>query len=129
MDTDSSLSEPPSELNSPASLSTPFRYPSPSSSQDQDGADINASARKRKIAEGQQVPPAKKRKRAEPKQRTTERLDLTAEDRAQSAEQKAQLDLLLQVLRRRRKIVVVAGAGISVSAGSKPTLSPYALMQ
>ncbi|KAF2018962.1 DHS-like NAD/FAD-binding domain-containing protein [Aaosphaeria arxii CBS 175.79] len=57
-------------------------------------------------------PPRKKRKVAEPKQRTTERLDLasaTADD--------AQLKRLMDVLNKKRKIVVIAGAGISVSAG------------
>lgn len=37
----------------------------------------------------------------------------------------AQLDRLLNVLRRKKKIVVIAGAGISVSAGST-SLVPYA---
>jgi NAD-dependent histone deacetylase SIR2 len=35
------------------------------------------------------------------------------------ASQKPQLDRLLKVLHKKRKIVVIAGAGISVSAGSK----------
>ncbi len=63
-------------------------------------------------------PPAKKRKIAEPKPRTTEYLDLTSLAEEYASSQKNQLDILLKVLRKRRKIVVVAGAGISVSAGS-----------
>lgn len=60
-------------------------------------------------------PPAKKR-RVTPKERTTEHLNLRNE-RVASAEQE-QLDRLLHVIHKRRKIVVIAGAGISVSAGS-----------
>lgn len=67
-------------------------------------------------------PPPKKRRIAEPKPRTTEYLDLTNASREYAATQKKQLDMLLKVLRKRRKIVVVAGAGISVSAGSKSHL-------
>lgn len=63
-------------------------------------------------------PPAKKRRTAEPKPRTTEYLDLSLWTEEHVSSQKQQLDLLLKVLRKRRKIVVVAGAGISVSAGS-----------
>lgn len=61
------------------------------------------------------APPAKRRKVAQPKSRTTETLDLEKRDEAAEA----QLDRLLSVLRRKKKIVVIAGAGISVSAGSK----------
>ncbi|KAF3763533.1 DHS-like NAD/FAD-binding domain-containing protein, partial [Cryphonectria parasitica EP155] len=57
--------------------------------------------------------PAKKRRKAEQKPRSTERLDLTNEDAADET----QLNRLLDVLRTKRKIVVIAGAGISVSAG------------
>ncbi|KAF2401202.1 DHS-like NAD/FAD-binding domain-containing protein [Trichodelitschia bisporula] len=59
-------------------------------------------------------PPAKKR-RVSQKPRTTERLDLTA-DQIDEGE-KEQLDKLLKALYKKRKIVVIAGAGISVSAG------------
>jgi NAD-dependent histone deacetylase SIR2 len=66
--------------------------------------------------------PRKKRKlTADPKQTTldlnmrpTERLDLT---RDIDEEQRPQLERLLKVLHKKRKIVVIAGAGISVSAG------------
>jgi len=62
-------------------------------------------------------PPAKRRKVAEPKDRTTQYLDLRPEEEQEDAQ--AQLDKLLKVLHKKRKIVVIAGAGISVSAGSK----------
>lgn len=61
------------------------------------------------------APPAKRRKVTQPKQRNTEALDLEKRDEAAET----QLDRLLSVLRRKKKIVVIAGAGISVSAGSE----------
>lgn len=68
-------------------------------------------------------PPAKKRKLTQPKERTTEYLDLHTLDESSDPEKREQDDLqlqrLLKVLRTKRKIVVIAGAGISVSAGSK----------
>jgi NAD+-dependent protein deacetylase SIR2 len=64
------------------------------------------------------APPAKRRRISkDPKERTTEYLDLRTQQL--DDEQQEQLDRLLRVLHRRQKIVVVAGAGISVSAGSK----------
>jgi NAD-dependent histone deacetylase SIR2 len=64
-------------------------------------------------------PPAKRRRMSEKPSRTTEYLDLTKD---LGPDEKTQLDRVLNVLHKRQKIVVVAGAGISVSAGSKPTL-------
>ncbi|KAG9523836.1 DHS-like NAD/FAD-binding domain-containing protein, partial [Aureobasidium melanogenum] len=58
--------------------------------------------------------PAKRRRISEKPSRTTEYLDLTKSLRP---EDKTQLDRVLNVLHKRQKIVVVAGAGISVSAG------------
>ena len=73
--------------------------------------------------EAEGPPPAKKRKLAQPKERTTEYLDLHTLDESSDPEKLAnddmQLQRLLKVLRTKRKIVVIAGAGISVSAGSK----------
>jgi hypothetical protein len=60
-------------------------------------------------------PPAKRRRIS--KERSTEYLDLRSSE--VKPEQQEQLDRLLQVLHIRQKIVVIAGAGISVSAGSK----------
>jgi NAD-dependent histone deacetylase SIR2 len=60
-------------------------------------------------------PPRKRRKLADPKERTTERLDLSSAEIDE--EQQPQLQRLLDVLHKKRKIVVIAGAGISVSAG------------
>lgn len=59
--------------------------------------------------------PRKKRKLTDPKERTTDRLDLSSAHIDE--EQQPQLQRLLNVLHKKRKIVVIAGAGISVSAG------------
>lgn len=61
------------------------------------------------------APPRKKRKLTDPKERTTERLDLSNSE--VDEEQQPQLQRLLNVLHKKRKIVVIAGAGMSVSAG------------
>lgn len=102
------------------------RYPSPSSTatlsgsasplKPQIGADIGEIQ-----VRGSGQPPAKRRKIAEKKPRTTEYIDLDNRDEAAEAK----LDRLLHVLRRKKKIVVIAGAGISVSAGSESNLSSY----
>jgi len=115
-----------SPLSSAPSLSPapPDFYPSPSSSlqellrtSSQESLSLPAP-----VAPADERPPAKKRKIAEPKPRTTAYLDLRPVNGAAAGDvgdgQKPQLDLLLKVLRKKRKIVVIAGAGISVSAGS-----------
>lgn len=61
-------------------------------------------------------PPPTKRRRIS-KDRSAEYLDLQAD--TIDSDQQAQLDRLLKVLHKRQKIVVIAGAGISVSAGSE----------
>lgn len=63
------------------------------------------------------MPPARKRRKIERKDRTTQHLDLTSDTAQSQYDRSEALDLLLKALRKRRKIVVVAGAGISVSAG------------
>lgn len=100
-----------SELSSaPASPSPPPGfYPSPPPSQD---ADESRQA---------EAPARKKRRTAAPKERRTQRLDLRLDSLAQ---QQPQIDLLTKTLRRHRKIVVIAGAGISTSAGSMSSLPP-----
>ncbi|KAI9706528.1 MAG: hypothetical protein M1836_003534 [Candelina mexicana] len=117
-DATSDLSSPLSSVPS-LSPSPPDCYPSPSSSQEfsavsplADGQDSLPAAMDR---DG--PPPAKKRKIAEPKPRTTRHLNLLANTDPGEACQTSELGLLLKVLRKKRKIVVVAGAGISVSAG------------
>jgi NAD+-dependent protein deacetylase SIR2 len=61
-------------------------------------------------------PPPKRRRVAAPaKPRTTSYIDL--ESRGEDEDEN--LGRLLSALRKKKKIVVIAGAGISVSAGSK----------
>lgn len=103
-----------SELSSaPASPSPPPGfdfYPSPpASNETQDSC----------ATRGQDdAPPASKRRRVSPKERKTEHLDLSDSATLSYSEQQAQIDLLQKTIRRHRKIVVIAGAGISTSAGS-----------
>ncbi|KAL2817831.1 putative SIR2 family histone deacetylase [Aspergillus granulosus] len=64
------------------------------------------------------LPPARKRRRvATPKERQTQRLDLSTSSGLSYGQQQSQIDLLIKTIRRHRKIVVIAGAGISTSAG------------
>ncbi|KAL1865213.1 hypothetical protein VTK73DRAFT_5450 [Phialemonium thermophilum] len=110
------LSKSPSLPPSPPLPDLSARYPSPSSS-----APLSGSASPLKHQDAPEEicvstdgpPPAKRRKLATPKPRTTEYVDL--EDFTPEAE--AQLERLLSALRKKKKIVVIAGAGISVSAG------------
>lgn len=124
------MSPPPSPLeslvSSPLSMRSrsptpPYEYPSPRSSQPSGSRSSSTARDMQDEAEG--PPPAKKRKLAQPKERTTEYLDLHTLDESSDPEKLAnddmQLQRLLKVLRTKRKIVVIAGAGISVSAGSK----------
>ncbi|PYH92174.1 silent information regulator protein Sir2p [Aspergillus ellipticus CBS 707.79] len=108
MDDDSDCSSLSSAPASP--LAPPGFYPSPPPSQD---ADESSAAR------GQDdLPPARKKRRvAAPKERCTQHLDLSATAALSFAQQQSQIDYLTKTLRRHRKIVVIAGAGISTSAG------------
>jgi NAD-dependent histone deacetylase SIR2 len=77
-------------------------------------------------------PPAKRRRISEKTERTTEYLDLR--ESGVSPGQQRQLDRVVNVLHKRQKIVVIAGAGISVSAGSmysatRPTRRPLTRFQ
>lgn len=63
-------------------------------------------------------PPRKKRRTAEPKPRITHKLNL--QDDFVREEDTGALDLLLRILHKKRKIVMIVGAGISVAAGSEP---------
>ncbi|KAF6843646.1 nad-dependent histone deacetylase sir2 [Colletotrichum musicola] len=127
----SMLSKPPSapstnEVNMDASK----RYPSPTSSMPSgaqspltlettddsvpaiklDNAADSINVNSSDSNEGQ--PPRKRRKITPPKERTTEHLDLEKCD-----ENDEKLARLVSALKKRKKIVVIAGAGISVSAG------------
>lgn len=124
---DSCSSSPLSVLSSPLSSvasrspSLPVDYPSPPSS---NVSEIGALRRSQDV-DG--PPPAKRQKILKPKELNTEYLDLSALDESPDVQdyksEERKLNRLLEVLRSKRKIVVIAGAGISVSAGSMYSLS------
>lgn len=113
---------PVSDVSDLSSLpSSPQLPPSfiPSPPPSQDAGETSSAAR------GQDglSPARKKRRVAAPKERTTQHLDLSGAAGLSFGEQQAKVDLLVKTLRRHRKIVVIAGAGISTSAGSMQFLS------
>ncbi|KAK8048951.1 DHS-like NAD/FAD-binding domain-containing protein [Apiospora phragmitis] len=131
MDSSSSdLSEPPSsdppssplsELSKSPSLSPPprvaiARYLSPISSAPSGSASPMKNSDADSICVNPDGPPPPKRRKVERKPRTTEHLNLKAgyTDNQQDEELIERLKLSL---RKKKKIVVIAGAGISVSAG------------
>ena len=130
----SPLSPVPSSDTSDSEISLLSRSPSPPSDTDRSFAKrhsyISPSSSRRSSAKTSPAPddmpsppssndddarPRKRRKLTDPKERTTERLDLSSADIDE--DQQPQLQRLLNVLHKKRKIVVIAGAGISVSAG------------
>lgn len=89
--------------------------PPPSQENSQSGSPAPDAVDSSMLSDRDGPPPAKKR-RVGPKERTTRSLDLRHE-KVQS-DQQSQFDDLLRTLHKRQKIVVIAGAGISVAAGS-----------
>ncbi|KAL3428048.1 nad-dependent histone deacetylase sir2 [Phlyctema vagabunda] len=105
---------------SPLPLSPTMDYPSPTSINLPSGTPRDeAHLAPENDRDG--PPPAKKRKTTAPKERTTEYLDLgtlgESSDPLDNTHQEIQLNRLVKALQKKRKIVVIAGAGISVSAG------------
>jgi NAD-dependent histone deacetylase SIR2 len=126
----SSASPCSSPLSSVASRSPspPLDYPSPPSSNVSDKGSSSPVRDAADSAPERDGPPAaKRRKIAAPEELKTEYLDLRAlnesVDDAHHKSQDEKLEKLVKVLRSKRKIVVIAGAGISVSAGSTYSLS------
>lgn len=126
MASDSPSSLPSSPLSSLRSRSPtpPADYPSPASSNASE-VDLSSQGRRRPAEDTPSAdgpPPAKKPRVMKPKELKTEYLDLgnigDTFDEAEQRIQDAKLKKLMDMLRLKRKIVVVAGAGISVSAGS-----------
>ncbi|KAF2770840.1 DHS-like NAD/FAD-binding domain-containing protein [Teratosphaeria nubilosa] len=112
--------EPPSGMAFPLLPRRLAPYPSPESSQ-------NGSPTPHGM-ETDGPPPAKRRRISrDPKERTTEHLDLRSG--SVDSVQQEELDRLLQVLHKRQKIVVIAGAGMSVSAGIPDFRSPDGLFK
>ena len=150
-DTESGQSSPSSPLSSPPSsvlsspLSSPANSPSPppemppprshfrihlpsppsSQSTSQSGSPAPDGTDSSIMSDKDSPPPTKRRRIS--KERTTGYLDLRR--REVDPEQQPALDRLLKVLTKSQKVVVIAGAGISVSAGSKTSPSPYAIYQ
>ena len=89
--------------------------PPPSQENSQSGSPAPDAVDSSMLSEKDGPPPAKRR-RVGPKERTTRSLDLRYE-KVKSDEQ-PQFDDMLRTLHKCQKIVVVAGAGISVAAGS-----------
>jgi NAD+-dependent protein deacetylase SIR2 len=75
------------------------------------------------------MPPARKRRKIEPRTRITQHLDLMSDTAQSEYDRSEALDSLLYALRKRRKIVVIAGAGISVSAGIPDFRSSHGLFR
>jgi NAD+-dependent protein deacetylase SIR2 len=73
--------------------------------------------------------PARKRRKIESQQRITQHLDLLSDDAQSEYDRQQALDTLLKAIKKRRKIVVVAGAGISVAAGIPDFRSSDGLFQ
>lgn len=138
--TESISSRDSSPLSSPASSPEPppglllrmrtmarvqIPYPSPPSSQktSQRGSPVSDGMESGSNTDKDGPPPAKRRRLATKEDRTTEHLDLRF-SKVKVAQQ-PQLDRLLHVLEKRQKIIVVAGAGISVSAGSEYMSGQY----
>ena len=127
----SQLSSPLSSAGS-RSPTPPVDYPSPSSSHGAE-ASLLTEGTKRSAPRREGDEPQSKRIRTEKwkgEERTTDYLNLAAlnesSDAADHKLQDAKLKKLTEVLRSKRKIVVIAGAGISVSAGSMFSyISPY----
>lgn len=90
----------------------PYDYPSLSSS------NSRASSKDRAMRFSLE-PPAKRQKITSANGRTTDFLDLNYFDEDPNSDDGLNLQRLLHTLRIKKKIVVIAGAGISVSAGSK----------
>ncbi|KAI7272733.1 DHS-like NAD/FAD-binding domain-containing protein [Hortaea werneckii] len=90
-------------------------YPSPVSSQ-QSSQTSSPTPDGMESSDKDGPPPAKRRRISrEPRERTTEYLDLRSGE--VDPEQQEELARLMNILHRRQKVVVIAGAGMSVSAG------------
>ncbi|RDA91748.1 hypothetical protein CP533_4772 [Ophiocordyceps camponoti-saundersi (nom. inval.)] len=110
----SSILNTPSLPSSPAvafDVAAAGRYPSPSSS-----APSGTQSPIKVVRDGS-PPPAKRRRLRPPPDRTTAHIDLMKPDDVFCSEDKFHLRRLLSALKTKKKIVVIAGAGISVSAG------------
>ncbi|KAG5980193.1 hypothetical protein E4U55_004284 [Claviceps digitariae] len=107
----------PSLSDTPVMASdTADRYPSPSSTAASGTSETRSSSKQGEPADDSPRP-AKKRRITPPRERTTTYLDLLKPHEELTHEDSFHMERLLSALRKKKKIVVVAGAGISVSAG------------
>lgn len=122
----SPLSSIASRSPSPPVDYSPVDYPSPPSSSVSDTG--VSPSKSHEAPDRDEPPPAKRQKIVKPRELKTEHLDLRrlndSDDDEHHKIQDAKLRKLMEALRSKRKIVVIAGAGISVSAGSMFTLFP-----
>ncbi|WPG99809.1 Hypothetical protein R9X50_00262800 [Acrodontium crateriforme] len=112
-----SPSPPPEMPPIPAALRA-APYPSPPSSEQtsQSGSPVPDATQSSQNSDREGPPPAKRRRLTrEPEERTTEYLDLRSGE--VDPDQQDELDRVMRVLHKHKKIVVIAGAGMSVSAG------------
>ncbi len=98
-------------------------YPTPPSPPSSDNTGIPTAARVRDFHDHDAPPPAKRQRTMKSRDMRTEYLDLgvlsDSDDEAHDHAQDEKLKKLMTALRTKRKIVIIAGAGISVAAGSK----------
>lgn len=129
--TSSRLSSPMSRSPTPPAhfASSQLPYPSPPCSQPGSRASPYPDSNQSTCVSSTECDgprPAKRRRLTETMPRDTKYLDLRDFAGHVDADQKHELDRLLEAVHKKRKIIVVAGAGISVSAGS--TSSPTKTM-
>lgn len=113
-----------SKINSrPKSIPVPFYLPPSPSLKKASKIDVSAKRESSQDDSTEPAPEIKRRKVTKSREMKTEYLDLislnSSNDELHHKLQDAKLKKLLEVFRAKRKIVVFAGAGISVSAGSK----------
>ena len=75
------------------------------------------------------MPPTRKRRKVEAKERVTRHLDLTSDTAQSKYDRDEAKDVLYEALHERKKIVVIAGAGISVSSGIPDFRSSHGLFR
>ncbi len=122
MQSSSPLSSPLSSVGS-RSPTPPVDYPTPLSPPSSNTTGTPSTARVRDFHDHDEPPPTKRRRIMKSRDMRTEYLDLgiisDSDDEAHNNEQDEKLKKLMTALRTKRKIVVIAGAGISVAAGSE----------
>ncbi|KAL9056879.1 MAG: hypothetical protein Q9162_002650 [Coniocarpon cinnabarinum] len=122
----SGSSSPLSSLSRSPSRGPMCPYPTPPSSQTSEKGATTPTTEEDSLTNGssdRDGPPPKKRRKTDDNVKSSKmpremkRLDFDKMARDPTLESSVQLDRLLKALRKKRKIVVIAGAGISVSAG------------